>query len=258
MHELSDFWPFFTAFAWLMAAGLGGPFPEEIPTIGAGIWVAANPELGPLRWLILPVCLLGVLLSDIMLYGIGRLSGYRLLERPWVKRLISKEKWDQIQENFHRYGVKVLLLIRWVPAIRSPMFISAGIMRLPLGRFVVADGIAAVFGHSLLFGLAYWFGDQFQDLVMHAEQKVDRLKPLLVLLLIAVLVGFLLNHFMRRPISTGDPEELPIIGDKVAAKIEAPNDPEPKPVTDEAKDGLAPHQKSEVSNGQPSVNEPLP
>jgi membrane protein DedA with SNARE-associated domain len=235
VHELGDFWPFFTAFAALVAAGCGFPIPEEIPTIGAGLWVGSNPDFGPLRWLILPVCFVGVLISDVMLYHIGRWSGYGLLERPWVKRLMPPDKWERIQTNFDRYGLKVLLLIRWVPAIRSPMFISAGIMRLPLIRFVVADSIAAVFGHSLLFFLAFWFGDQFRDLVVRAEQRVDQLKPLLILLLLAGLAGFLLYHFLRRPVSTADPEELPLIGDKVASKIEHLENPAPSPLTEDAK-----------------------
>ncbi len=220
MHELSDFWPFWTAFIALVMAGCGFPIPEELPTIGAGIWVASHPELGELRWLILPVCYVGVLISDIILYGFGRWSGRRLLDRPWVKRIIPQEKWEETEKNYDRYGVKVLLLIRWVPAIRSPMFISAGIMRLPFARFILADLVALMFGHGLLFFLAYWFGDSFKELIERAEHGVDRLKPLLILLALAVGAGFLLYHFMRRPVSTADPQELPIIGEKVAAKIE--------------------------------------
>ena len=217
MHELSDFWPFFTAFAALAVAGFGVPIPEELATIGAGIWAGKNPDFGPMRWLILPVCLLGVLCSDLMLYGIGRWSGTKLLERAWVKRLLPQKRLERIEGNFDRYGVKVLLLIRWVPAIRSPMFISAGIMRLPILRFIVADAIAAAFGHSILFFLAYVFGDQFRETVTQAEHQ---LKPLLVLLMLAAVAGFLLYHFMRQPVSSADPHELPLIGDQVAAKID--------------------------------------
>src|SRR5205823_6079946 len=69
------FWPILTTFVLLVLAGVGAPIPEEVPTMCAGIWVANRPELGPVRWLILPVCYAGVILSDVMLYGIGRLWG---------------------------------------------------------------------------------------------------------------------------------------------------------------------------------------
>ncbi len=220
MLDEAALWVYFSVFSALVAAGFGAPIPEEVPTIWAGVWVGSNPDYGPFRWFILPVCFVGVLISDVMLYGIGRLAGYPLLEWKWVKRLLPPDKWRRTQQNFDRYGVKILLLIRWVPAIRSPMFISAGIMRLPLWRFIAADGVAAVFGHSLLFFLAFWFGDQFRKLIERAEGQVNRVLPLVILLGISALAGFLLHHFLRHPVATGDPEELPVIGEQVASKIE--------------------------------------
>jgi membrane protein DedA with SNARE-associated domain len=217
---LSDFWPIVAAFTALVAAGIGVPIPEELPTIGAGIWVGTNPDLGPFRWLILPVCFLGVLISDVLLYGIGRLWGPRLLSYRWMARIIPPETRVQTESNFYHYGVKVLLLVRWVPGIRSPMFVTAGIMRLPLVRFILADGIAAVFGHSLLFFLAYWFGDQFRELVVRAEHTVATIiKPLLVLTVIVGVALYFVVHFYRRPVITGDPKEVPLIGEKVAERI---------------------------------------
>jgi membrane protein DedA with SNARE-associated domain len=209
------------AFASLVAAGIGAPIPEELPVIGAGIWVASNPELGVLRWVILPVCFAGILISDVLLYGIGRLWGTRLLEHRWLARLMPPGRREQIESNFHRYGLRILLMVRWLPGIRSPMFVTAGTMRLPLHRFVLADAIAAVIGHSLLFFLAYWFGDQFRDLVVQAENTVQsRVRPLLILAAIIAVAVYLLIHFWKRPVTTGDPKELPIIGPQVAAKIE--------------------------------------
>ncbi len=224
MPDLSPFWPILVAFTALVAAGFGFPIPEELPTIGAGIWVGSNPELGPFRWLILPVCFVGVLISDVLLYGMGRLWGTRLLQHPLVARWLPAETRERTERNFQEYGIKILLLVRWVPAIRSPMFITAGVMRLPLSQFVVADGIAAVFGHSLLFFLAYWFGDQFRELVIRAEHTVGTtLKPLIVLTIIGVVAAYFAFHFYKRPVITGDPKEVPLIGGKVAGKLSSPD-----------------------------------
>src|SRR5262249_23363159 len=83
-----------------------------------------------------------------------------------------------------------------------------------------ADAIAATVGHSLLFFLAFWFGDQFLELVQRAESTVDHwIRPLLVLGAVALVGAYLLYHFYERPVSIGDPHELPLIGDKVAAQI---------------------------------------
>jgi membrane protein DedA with SNARE-associated domain len=215
------FWPILTTFVLLVLAGAGAPIPEDVPTMCAGIWVANRPELGPVRWLILPVCYAGVILSDVMLYGIGRLWGPRLLQHRWLARFFPADKRERIEQNFNRYGVKVLLCVRWIPAIRSPMFVTAGIMRVPLLRFAVADSAAAVLGHSLLFFLAYWLGEQFREMVVRAEHTVGTvLKSGLIVATILAVCLYLLIHFLRRPVSTADPQELPLIGTQVAAHIE--------------------------------------
>jgi membrane protein DedA with SNARE-associated domain len=169
---------------------------------------------------LLPICIAGVVISDVLLYSLGRWWGPSLLETGPMKRVIPPAKRQRIEDNFHQYGVYVLLFARFLPAIRSPIFITAGVMRLPLSKFILADGLYAIPGVNLLFWLAFWFGDQFRDLVERAVDRVDRIRPLLILLVIAAAAGFLLYHFLRRPVSTGDPKELPVLGQQVAAKIE--------------------------------------
>lgn len=211
-------WACVITFSLLVAAGIGFPIPEEFPIIGAGIWAGHNA--GPTRWLILPVCITGVVLSDGLLYGMGRYFGPKILEWRGIKRLLPPQKRERIESNFHKYGVLTLLFARFLPAIRSPIFITAGIMRLSFAKFVIADSIYAVPGVSLLFFLSFWFGDSFRD---YFVEKVHELRPLLILLAIAAVAGFLAYHFLRRPVASGDPEELPLLGTRVAAKV-APSD----------------------------------
>ena len=118
-------------------------------------------------------------------------------------------------EQWHR-----LLFARFLPAIRSPIFITAGLMRLSFRNFVLADGIYAIPGVSLLFTLAFWFGDQFRDLVVLAEGKIKVLKPVLILLLLTAVASYLVYNFLRHPVATGDPsEEMPLVGGQIAAHM---------------------------------------
>jgi len=204
----------------LVLAGVGLGLPEEVIVVTAGVWVGTSPDQGAYRWLALPVCIAGILISDIMLYGIGRRWGTRLLEHRWIARVLPPAKRRKIEDNLHRYGVRILLFVRWVPGIRSPMFITCGTMRVPLHRFVIADAIAATFGHTALFFLAWWFGDAVKDLVDRAENTVGPvIKFGLLLAVIVVAVVYFLVHFYRRPVTTGDPTDVPLIGGPVAAKL---------------------------------------
>jgi membrane protein DedA with SNARE-associated domain len=166
----------------------------------------------------LPVCIVGVIIADVVLYCVGRFFGARLLDRSWFARMVPRAKRERIEQNFDHYGLNILLFGRLLPGIRSPLFITAGTMRLPVSRFVLADGLGAVVGNGILFFLAFWFGDQFRELVEGVEHQA---RPLIVLIVIVVVAVLFLVHFLRRPVPTGDPEELPIIGKTVASHIES-------------------------------------
>jgi membrane protein DedA with SNARE-associated domain len=214
----------------LVLAGVGLGLPEEVIVATAGVWVATSPEQGVYRWLALPVCIAGILISDIMLYGIGRRWGTQLLEHRWFARLMPLDKRRKIEENLHRYGVRILLFVRWVPGIRSPMFITAGTIRVPVHRFIIADAIAATLGHTALFFLAWWFGDVVKELVERAENTVGTIVKFGLLLAVIVVAGiYFLIHFWRRPVTTADPIDVPLIGGPVAAKLSHIDKPAPKP-----------------------------
>jgi membrane protein DedA with SNARE-associated domain len=220
-------WPLVGFFVSLLMGGFGlPPIPEEIPVILAGLWVASNPNLGHLgflRWLALPVCIVAILLSDILLYSVGRFWGTRVLEQRWFARLLPPERRERIETNLHHYGLRIMLFVRWVPGIRSPLFITAGTMRLPWYRFLIVDAVGATIGHTTLFFLAWWFGDVVKDLAEEAEATFGTLIKFIVLVVLIALIGVgLAIHFWRRPVVTADPKEVPLIGPPVAAKIEQP------------------------------------
>ncbi len=219
-----DFVPEVTA---ALDASPSVPFPASLSWHGMfrASQVKAPSPSGPgvrLRWYImLPVLILGVVVSDGLLYGMGRFWGRRLLELRGIKRLVPPQKRQRIEENFDKYGVLVLLFARFLPTIRAPIFITAGIMRVPFKRFVMADGLYAIPGVSLLFFLAYWLGDSFRDLIIAAEKRVGATtKPILILAGLAAVTAYLIYHFLRHPVATGDPrEELPVIGGQFASKM---------------------------------------
>ncbi len=168
-------------------------------------------------WILLPVCILGVVCSDVLLYTSGRYLGDRLLRHRWLAHMMPPQRRQRTEENFHRYGVSILVFGRLVPGIRAPLFLTAGSMRLPLPRFLLADGLGAVVGNSCFFFLGFWLGDSVKTLIEHAE---ERLKPILIIVAVGLVVAYLLWHFLRYPVSTGDPAEVPLIGPQVASHIE--------------------------------------
>jgi membrane protein DedA with SNARE-associated domain len=179
----------------------------------------------PIWWIMLPVCIVGVVCCDAFLYGVGRWKGPPLLEKKWVQKyFVSPDKRAKIERNFQKYGVRILLGVRLLPGVRAPVFVMAGVVRLPLTRFLLADGLYAIPGVTLLFTLAYWFTDTMLDYVNRFESQVGSVKPYLIVGGIAALGCWLLYEYLKRRVVTGDPKEVPLIGEKVIKPPHAPVD----------------------------------
>lgn len=250
--SLGEVTVYLTSFGVLLAAGFGLGPPEEIALPGAGIYAGTHPEVR--WWVLLPVCIVGVVIADLFLYFIGRRLGHRLLNHRWMARLISTEKRKHIEKNFHEYGLSILLFGRLMPGVRAPLFLTAGAIHLPLGRFLLADGLGAVLGNAFLFFLGYWLGDQVNQLVQQAES----LKPILVIVVVGALIAFVLYKFLRHPVATGDPQQVPIVGHQLAETLHelhrepgcAPSiGPDPPPVT-------PPGNRQPPANAQPEDAKP--
>jgi len=253
MLTADAFWKYFGVFSALVAAGFGAPIPEEIPIATGGVLVGRdwnNPD--GLKWYVmLPLCILGIVLCDTILYWAGRKWGRWLIRRKWVqRRLLSPERFQTIEKNFHDYGIRILLIARIMPGIRTPVFLSAGIVRLPFRKFLLADALYAIPGVNLIFWLAYWLTDAFLNLL----HRVESYRELAVVAILSFVAGFITATFVRRPVATGSPEELPVIG-KPVVTIANPQIPEAKVGDTAIMDGRA-HKPS--GNGQPGAPERKP
>jgi membrane protein DedA with SNARE-associated domain len=207
-------WGYLGIFLAIVATGVGFPMPEELPVVVGGL-LAGSAHVN--TWLMLLACICGVIVGDSFLYGIGRLWGPRLLRYHWVKtKLLPPERLQKIEDNFQKYGVRILLFARLTPGIRAPIFFTAGLTRLPASQFLLADGIYAVPGVSLLFFLGYWLNESVFGLIRGAEH----FKNILIIGVIGVIAVYILYRMLRRPVVTGSPKEMPKVVEQVTHGIE--------------------------------------
>ena len=135
----------------LVLTGMGLPLPEEVPIIAAGI--ASSDGSLPNVWLAFVSCVIGAVLGDSMLYAIGYHFGHNLAKKhPRFAHLLHADREAQIEEMIRKHGLKVFFLARFMIGIRAPMYLTAGILRMPFRRFIVVDAICNV-GR----GSVFWF-----------------------------------------------------------------------------------------------------
>jgi membrane protein DedA with SNARE-associated domain len=175
----------------LFLAGLGVPIPEELPILASGVLA----HEGLVRWwLALPVCLLGVLSGDVVLYWVGRHWGERVLAWRLVRYVLTPVREEALKAAYRSHGVKVVFTARHVIGLRAAAFLTAGIARVPFGRFLAADTAGAMLGVPAGFGLAFFFTDQLEAIVA----DVRRIERWAVLLALVVAAGWIAARAYRR------------------------------------------------------------
>ncbi|MCE5303473.1 MAG: DedA family protein [Planctomycetaceae bacterium] len=151
----------------LVLTGAGLPIPEEVPIIAAGI-LSSHGQMDP--WVAFACCLIGAVAGDCVVYAIGYHFGRGVLQdHRWWARLITPEREAQVEEKFRRHGLKVFFVARFLVLLRSPIYLTAGILRVSFKRFLLIDLVCATSVVGTFFGLTFWFGRDIMQWIRHVE-----------------------------------------------------------------------------------------
>ncbi len=171
----------------LLLCGMGLPLPEEVPILTSAI-LSHSGHLQP--WWALGACMFGVMLGDSIMFLLGQRWGPHVLEHRLSRKLLTAERQETIARYFDRYGAWIIFAARFLPGIRSPLFLTAGSMRVSFWTFFGMDGAAALVSIPTSFWIAYYFTDRLEEL-LHLRERVHYWALLLVA---AGLLGWLLLH----------------------------------------------------------------
>jgi membrane protein DedA with SNARE-associated domain len=168
---------------------------EELVLLLGGVLVASG-VLHPL--LMLLANLLGVLIGDVFLFGLGRGVSSRLSRSPRFTAWFAS-KLERGQPLFARYGSTTVFLARFIPGLRAPAFLIAGTMQMSLWRFVAIDTLASLIFVPMLCIVGYLFADQMDGIARwfrNAERTIS------TLVVVVLLVWLWRRHLGKRKSST--------------------------------------------------------
>ena len=190
LQEFVDRFTYAAILATLLLGSLGVPIPEEMPIAAAGI---LSHEGLARWWLALPVCLLGVLSGDVVLYWTGRRWGARVLGWRAVSWVLTPPRAQRLTAAYREHAMKTVAMARHVAGLRAAAFLTAGIAGVPFWKFIVADAAAAAVSVSFAFGLAYFFTDQVAAILA----DVHRVERWLALAALIVVIGGVVAYVVR-------------------------------------------------------------
>jgi membrane protein DedA with SNARE-associated domain len=158
---------YFILFGLLFSCGLGMPLPEDIPLLVAGMLVGA----GKMNLAIVAVgAWCGIIGGDCVLYYFGHRYGLNITRVPLIGKHVTKERIEQAERLFDKWGIWVVAVGRLFAGIRGAMVVAAGTIRYSFIKFVIADGIAALVSG----GLFVWLGMKFGQNLTAIEAKMKK------------------------------------------------------------------------------------
>ncbi len=120
------------------------PFPAE-PTIAVLLDLHVDPLI------VLAVVIIGSSLGALVGYIIGKYGVRRFIPSQ------DRERMQQAQQWFARYGAALLLASPWIPFAGDLVSIVAGVEQYPLSRFVVVMLVAKVIkGVALVYFISFF------------------------------------------------------------------------------------------------------
>lgn len=140
---------------------LGLPVPAAPVLLAAGALAVA----GKFHWLWgIAGTILACLIADSVWFYLGRHHGSRVL--GWLCR-ISLEPDSCVrrtQNMFTRYGLRSIMVAKFVPGLSTIAPPLAGMSGVTIGRFMIFDGIGALLYGGCFIGLGYGFSNQIAQI----------------------------------------------------------------------------------------------
>jgi membrane protein DedA with SNARE-associated domain len=138
------------------AEAIGLPLPAALAILTAGA-VAAYGDMH--LYLVLGIGVVAMVVGDLILYFMGRVSGWALL--GLLCRLSANPETCILRsaEYFYRRGKQTLLFAKFIPGINTMSPPLAGSMKMRPGDFLQYDALGAIFYVGAYAAAGYLFSD---------------------------------------------------------------------------------------------------
>ncbi|MCO4754928.1 MAG: DedA family protein [Bacteriovoracaceae bacterium] len=185
----------------MTASSFGLPIPEEMTLVSAGLvaYMAMHPDKFPpptpdaegVNLIILSiVCFVAVLGSDILIYFLGKIFGRRIVQSKFFNKRISQDRFNKINNVFNKYSHWACGLFRFTPGVRFPGHLSCGLMGVPLWKFILIDGAAALISVPTQVLLVAYYGEVILD-------KIKEFKIAAGVVILALLAFWILKRLYQ-------------------------------------------------------------
>jgi membrane protein DedA with SNARE-associated domain len=201
-------------FAAVLAEQLGLPLPSGPVLLAMGALAGVGRFSLPLTLLL---AVIASLLADTLWYWLGRRRGYKILNLLCRISLEPDSCVRRTSDVFTKYGPEALLFAKFIPGLSTVAPPMAGLIRMPMWRFLLNDGGGALAWAGLFAGLGFVFRTQLERVAQEAMGTGVGI----MLVVIAVVGGWVGWKFFQRKRFMRKLRVARITPDELHLKLEA-------------------------------------
>lgn len=157
----------------LLLCGAGLPLPEDITLVAGG--VIAGLGYADVHTMA-AVTMVGVLAGDAGMFLLGHHYGVHMLQWKPISLLMPPRRYAKMQDKFARFGNRLMFFARFLPGMRTAVYITAGAThRVSFWRFLLLDGMAALVSVPFWVYLGYFGANRREWLGMWIQRGQNSL-----------------------------------------------------------------------------------
>lgn len=153
-------------FFWILAEQSALPAPSIPLLLAAGSLV----RTGRMHLLAaIACCVAGALIADFVWFQVGRHNGRRVLRLLCRLSLEPDSCVRQTENAFLKYGIRVLLISKFIPGLNAVAAPLAGHSKTSSWQFALYDSLGAAIWSGAYLSLGYVFSDQLESVLAYAS-----------------------------------------------------------------------------------------
>jgi membrane-associated protein len=178
--------------------------PGDSFLVVSGLFAAAS-KLNV--WLVMLAFFLGSVIGDSTGYWTGRMMGKTLFNRE-SSRIFKPSRVEKAHAFFEKYGVKTVILARFVPIVRTFAPLVVGAAEMPYARFLAFSIVGGLLWISTMVLAGYFLGGVIERaLNIKLEDHIEKVVIVVVALsLLPPLIEVIRHKYGKQPIEHPEPE----------------------------------------------------
>lgn len=179
----------------LMSTSIGFPFSSDLLLIIGG----SLASMGYVRFeFVAFLSPIAMYVGDTITFLLGRKFGVKLLSKKFIQNIFPVEKQNQIRFFLQKNSRKFVFGIRFIPGMRSFIFLTAGAMQIPKKIFFQMNALSTGMYAPLMVAMSFYATNRALIIVSGMQGAWKWFASAVVIIVLSIVLKKIGQHKLMR------------------------------------------------------------